>query len=132
MMPKIMIVDDTASARDMLARLLQREGYQTVTANNGKEALDALSADLPNLILLDVAMPEIDGLTFLEILQENAAWRSLPVIMMTAVSDTHCIRRAEQLGAKAYLIKATFSISEMLDHVRKYTLHTTGNVPVQS
>ncbi len=120
-MPTIMVVDDTASAREMLARLLRREGYQTVTANNGKEALDSLSQTHPDLILLDVAMPELDGLSFLEILHDNPEWRSLPVIMMTAVSDTHCIRRAEQLGAKEYLVKATFSIVEMLDHVRKYT-----------
>jgi DNA-binding NarL/FixJ family response regulator len=54
-------------------------------------------------------------------MHEDVRWRSLPVVMMTAVSDTHTVNRAQQLGAKAYLVKATFSISEMLDQVRSYT-----------
>ena len=74
-------------------------------------------------------MPELDGLSLLEILHDTPEWKTLPVIMMTAVSDTHCIRRAEQLGAKEYLVKATFSIGEMLDHVRKYTQTAPESIP---
>jgi len=75
----------------------------------------------PDLILLDVLMPELDGLEMLEVLHADPRWKALPVVMLTAVSDINCIRRAEQLGAKAYLVKATFSVAEMLGHVREYT-----------
>lgn len=130
-MPTVMLVDDTEPARSALSRLLQREGYETVCASNGREALQSLAAmdkvddgaGRPDLILLDVCMPELDGLAFLEVLQGNARWRDLPVIMLTGESDYHCVRRAEQLGAKHYLVKATFSVHEMLEHVERYTRH---------
>jgi CheY-like chemotaxis protein len=126
-MPTVMVVDDVDVMRDVLARLLKREGYQTLTAGSGSEAMDVLehSADPgqapPDLILLDVKMPDIDGLDLLERLHADIRWKNVPVIMLTAVSDTHSVHRAEQLGAKAYLVKAAFSVGEMMSHVRKYT-----------
>ena len=126
-MPTVMVVDDVDVMRDVLARLLKREGYKTLTAGSGHEAMDVLSHSdepghaVPDLILLDVTMPDIDGLDLLERLHEDTRWRNVPVIMLTAVSDTHSVHRAEQLGAKAYLVKAAFSVSEMMSHVKKYT-----------
>lgn len=124
-MPTVMVVDDVDMMRDVLARLLRREGYQTLSAGSGHEAIDVLEhhqgADKPDLILLDVKMPDIDGLDLLERLHDDPRWKNVPVIMLTAVSDTHCVHRAEQLGAKAYLVKAAFSVHEMMSHVKKYT-----------
>ena len=126
-MPTVMVVDDVDVMRDVLARLLKREGYQTLTAGSGHEALEVLEhstnpgREPPDLILLDVKMPDIDGLDLLERLHEDVRWRNVPVIMLTAVSDTHSVHRAEQLGAKAYLVKAAFSVAEMMSHVKKYT-----------
>jgi CheY-like chemotaxis protein len=122
-----MVVDDVDVMREVLARLLKRAGYQTLTAGSGHEALDVLehSADPgnepPDLILLDVKMPDIDGLDLLERLHGDLRWRNVPVIMLTAVSDTHSVHRAEQLGAKAYLVKAAFSVHEMMSCVKQYT-----------
>ena len=126
-MPTVMVVDDIDVMRDVIARLLKREGYQTLTAGSGHEAIDALERNTitgvaqPDLILLDVMMPDMDGLDLLERLHGDPRWRSTPVIMLTAVSDTKAINRAQQLGAKAYLVKAAFSVSEMMSHVRQYT-----------
>jgi CheY-like chemotaxis protein len=119
----VMVVDDAELTRLTLARLLRREGYETVAASNGREAmklLDQQAAAPPDLILLDVNMPGIDGLELLERLHDNPQWRALPVIMLTAASDTHTIRRAEQLGAKEFMVKTAFSIQEMLRHVKRY------------
>src|SRR5437763_6346489 len=116
-----MVVDDADLARQTLVRLLRREGYDAVAAASGREALDDLSRHLPDLILLDVAMPDLDGLELLEILHANPQWQSIPVVMLTGVSDTHVVHRAEQLGAKEYWVKATFSLQQMLEAVRKYT-----------
>jgi CheY-like chemotaxis protein len=121
MMPKVMVVDDAELSRLMLSRLLQREGYEVVGASNGLEALHSLERALPDLLLLDVMMPDLDGLQLLEILQDHPAWRRLPVIMLSALSDTHTIRRAEQLGAKEYMVKAAFSVAEVLQVVKQYT-----------
>ena len=124
-MSTVMIVDDADLARATLGRLLQREGYQTVLACNGRDALDALDTrPEPDLILLDLNMPDLDGLELLEILHAHPRWQSIPVIMLTAVSDTHTVHRAQQLGAKEYLVKAAFSVRDMLHHVKLYTGQT--------
>jgi CheY-like chemotaxis protein len=126
-MATVMVVDDVDVMRDVLARLLKREGYQTLTAGSGHEAIDVLERSIqpggaqPDLILLDVKMPDIDGLDLLERLHSDSRWRDTPVIMLTAVSDTKSVNRAEQLGAKAYLVKAAFSVTEMMSTVRQYT-----------
>lgn len=117
----VLIVDDEAGMRRALMRALAGEGYQTVGVADGREALAALETRLPDLVLLDVMMPVLGGLELLEILHDDPRWRSLPVVMMTALSDTHTVNRAQQLGARAYMVKATFSIAEMLDHVARYT-----------
>ena len=122
-MTRILVVDDEPSARNALARLLRHEGYEVVGAENGREALDVLGAasPSPDLILLDLMMPELDGLELLEILHEHPQWKALPVVVLTAMSDIHTVRRADQLGAKEFMVKASFSLADMLGHVRRYT-----------
>ena len=121
-MPTVMVVEDTDVTRDVLSRLLKREGYQTVSAEDGRQALEKLQKNAPpDLILLDVMMPDLDGLELLERLHTHPQWKAVPVVMLTGLSDTHTIHRAEQLGAKEYLIKATFSVGEMMNVVKKYT-----------
>jgi len=122
-----MVVDDLDVMRDVLTRVLQREGYETLSAASGEEAMNLLAQSHhpghapPDLILLDIKMPDIDGLELLERLHDDPMWQKTPVIMLTAQSDTHSVHRAQQLGAKAYLVKAAFSVAEMLRHVKTYT-----------
>jgi CheY-like chemotaxis protein len=126
-MATILVVDDEATTRNGLTRLLRHEGYDVLGAGNGREALDVLDAGgagtaaAPDLILLDLMMPELDGLGLLEILHADPRWKELPVVVLTGLSDVHTVRRADQLGAKEYMVKASFSIADMLGHVRKYT-----------
>jgi len=117
----VMIVDDADLARATLGRLLEREGYHTTLACDGRDALSKLDRAEPDLIVLDLNMPGLDGLELLEILHSHDRWKQIPVIMLTAVADTHTVHRAHQLGAKEYLVKATFSVKDMLHHVRMYT-----------
>ena len=119
-MSTVLVVDDEAGSRQALMRLLVKEGYETVEAGDGREALRALEARTPDVVLLDLMMPGMDGMELLEALQRHPHWKALPVVVLTALSDTHTVNRARQLGAKAYLVKATFSVAEMLDHVRRY------------
>ena len=119
-MSTVLVVDDEAGARRTLMRLLAKEGYDTVGAGDGREALKSLEAGTPDVILLDLMMPQMDGLELLEALQAHPQWKALPVVVLTALSDTHTINRARQLGAKEYLVKATFSFAEMIDHVHRY------------
>src|SRR4051812_25772312 len=104
-MPVVMVVDDTESARVVPAKLLRRAGYQPRTAAGAAEALAVLADAPPDLVLLDVTMPEMDGLSFLERLHGQARWADLPVIMFSALDARAVVERAGQLGAKAYCVK---------------------------
>jgi CheY-like chemotaxis protein len=117
----VLIVDDTEGARIAISRLLRQAGYQTMCAANGREALDIMSSASPDLVLLDVVMPELGGLGLLEILRADSRWRDLPVVMFTGESDVPTVRRAKELGAGEYMIKATSSIAELLRVVARYT-----------
>src|ERR1044071_5296352 len=116
-MPVVMVVDDTDSARELMAKLLRMCGYQTLCASSGMEALQVLQVIRPDVILLDMAMPEMDGLTVLQILRGSERWKTLPVLMVTALSDPKLIEHSKQLGAQGYFVKAQFSTDEMLDQV---------------
>ncbi len=114
-----MVVDDMESSRRVVAKLLSSEGHDAVCAKNGLDALAALQHVRPDVVLLDIMMPVMDGLTFLEIIRQNPQWHALPVILMTAITDSQSMKKAEQLGAKEYLVKASFTGSEMLHQVKR-------------
>jgi CheY-like chemotaxis protein len=122
----VLVIDDTDSAREVAERILRSDGVEAVGASSGSEALAVLEDRSPDLILLDVAMPDMDGLTFLEQLRQDARWRNIPVVMMTAMSDEESVRRAFRLGACEYLVKAEFTLPRMLEVVRRHARHTTS------
>jgi chemosensory pili system protein ChpA (sensor histidine kinase/response regulator) len=123
-MPTVMVVDDAPLTRATLKRLLVREGYDTVTARDGTDALRQLQEHrLPDVILLDVNTPDVDGLELLEKIHSHPQWRALPIVMLTSVSDAHTIHRAQQLGAKALLVKAAFNVHEMMREIKSCTAY---------
>lgn len=119
-MNTILVVDDLAIFRDLLSHRLRTGGYRAVCACNGQEALAKLGPENPKLILLDVGMPVMDGLSFLQALRSNAKTAALPVILLTASTDKQCVMAAGKLGVRDYLIKSAFSSAELLERVRKY------------
>jgi HD-like signal output (HDOD) protein/CheY-like chemotaxis protein len=121
----ILVVDDMPIFREPIAASLRGAGYQTVTACNGKEALAKILLGRPDLILLDVAMPVMDGITFLSHLRANADTCSLPVILLTAMSDKDNIIQAAKLGIQDYLLKSRFSLQELLARIKKYESTTS-------
>jgi CheY-like chemotaxis protein len=82
--PTVLVVDDEESAREMLRRTLQNEGWQVATVANGRQALETIRSGVPQLILLDLLMPEMDGFEFLQVLRERPEGKQVPVIIMTA------------------------------------------------
>ena len=101
----LLVVDDNEMNRDLLARRLGREGFRVIAAENGREALDVVQRQTVDLVLLDVDMPEIDGLHVLKTLRETHTPARLPVIMVTAMSDSADIVKALGLGACDYVTK---------------------------
>ena len=103
--PRILIVDDERMIVDYLEEYLQRLGYETLTAANGREALERIAADLPDLILLDIVMPVIDGLKVCRILKGDEATRLIPIVIMTALDGIEERIRGIEAGADDYLAK---------------------------
>ena len=89
----VLVVEDDADTRDMLQRLLDKEGWVVIEAANGRCGVRAVAERLPDLILLDLMMPEMDGFAFLEALRQQDAWRSIPVVVVTAKDLTPEDRR---------------------------------------
>jgi len=119
-MSRILIVDDMLASRESLARLLQQKGYTTDMARNGAEGLVKIKQNLPDLILLDQMMPEVDGLTFLAGIRRFPKFKNLPVIMLTGVKDRSCYMKAQTLGVKECLTKSDFTGPQLLEFVRKH------------
>ena len=103
--PLLLVVDDNPANRDVLSRRLNRQGYEVVTAENGRQAMHAVRTRAFDLVLLDIMMPEMDGYEVLEALKADESLRHLPVIMVSALDDLDSVVRCIDLGADDYLPK---------------------------
>ena len=101
----ILVVDDSADNVAMLSLDLQHQGYRVVTATNGEEAISVASLTLPNLILMDISMPRLDGLGATRRIREKDALRDVPVIAVTAFGTEGFQRAAYDVGFSGYLTK---------------------------
>ncbi|MFA5101439.1 MAG: response regulator [Candidatus Omnitrophota bacterium] len=119
MKTKILVVDDEPDVRDYLKKRLEGRGYIVETAADGDEGLEAARQHVPDLILLDVLMPNKDGFSMLQDLQADPALRRITVIMATAKSQTKDIYYGQDLGATDYLIKP-IDFDVLLKYIRKY------------
>ena len=101
----ILIVDDIAENRDMLSRRLERRGYMTEQAEDGRSALEAITAQTVDLVLLDIMLPDMSGLDVLRQIRDTSSRRALPVIMVSARNESFDVVEALNLGANDYVTK---------------------------
>ncbi|MCB9766688.1 MAG: response regulator [Candidatus Omnitrophica bacterium] len=113
----VLIVDDEPDIRDILTRVLEEEGYRTAVATNGKEAIDQISQEKPALVLLDILMPEMDGFEVVERIQKHPEWKSIPVIIMTALDLTEADRQRLNGYVEKILEKETFNPDHLLAEI---------------
>lgn len=116
---RILIVDDTPANIETLAALLKEHGYKISVATNGRQALDVLAKLRPDLILLDVMMPEMDGFETCARVKASGEWRDIPIIFLTSKTDTADIVRGFELGAVDYVGKP-FNAHELLARVNTH------------
>lgn len=119
-MPRILIVDDEPSCRGPLSRLLELEGYEVVTAEDGLDALDRMGERRPDLVLLDLLMPRMDGVQFLEVVRKDKHYESLPILLVTGQHDSKLQARAMELGVQEYLFKSATPFMKLLSMVQKH------------
>lgn len=119
-MTQVLVVDDEAQIRRFLQTGLGARGYQVATAADGEQALDALVTAPPDLLILDLAMPGLDGLSVLRRVRE---WSDVPVIILSVRDDDQGKVEALDLGADDYLVKP-FSMNELLARIRVALRHS--------
>ena len=102
---RILIVDDETHNRALLEIMLSSEGYELFTAASGEEALTVVEENRPDLILLDIMMPELNGFQVTAMLKANPATQDIPVIILSALDDGGAIERGLQVGAADFLTK---------------------------
>jgi len=105
-MAKILIVDDEEDTRESLAVVLREAGHTIACVPNGREALAQVLTDLPEVVLLDLLMPEMDGPSFLEVVRSYLRIQSLPVVVLTGLADSPMIERARALKVNSILVKS--------------------------
>lgn len=116
---KILLIEDEELIIDLLSKKLFQEGYQVFLARNGREGLEKISLIKPDLILLDIVMPEMDGFEVLEKISQNTEMKDIPVIIISNSGQPVELDRAKNLGAKDCLVKTQFNPQEVVDKVRK-------------
>ncbi|GCE26349.1 hypothetical protein KDA_18330 [Dictyobacter alpinus] len=110
----IMVIDDDMGVQECLQAILEAEGYEVMIARDGKHALEMLATARPNLIILDLMMPRMNGYEFLKTLEQQGRRAELPIILLTA--DPQVKERATKLAVNAYLLKP-FELLDLLDSV---------------
>lgn len=117
----IMIVDDSSSMRSVISMALKGAGYATLEACDGKDALTKLTGQKINLIISDVNMPNMDGITFVKEVKKLANYKFTPIIMLTTESQEEKKKEGQAAGAKAWVVKP-FQPAQMLEAVSKLIL----------
>ncbi len=115
-MPKVLIVDDEIHIVKIIAYKLRGAGYDVISAGDGVEALQMVQADRPDLILLDIMMPRMDGYQALETLKGDPATRDIPVFMLSVKNKEADLQRGWQLGCDDYITKP-FSPGKLLERI---------------
>ena len=115
---KILVVEDEEILLTALSEELKQEGFEVVGAHDGMEGVAMAQSEKPDLILLDLVMPKLDGLGALKEMKENPEIKDIPVVILTNLSDYDKISDALSLGAMDYLVKANYRMEELVNKIK--------------
>ncbi len=119
MSKKILVVDDESDITETMSFMLKAEGYDVITAQDGEEGLRLAKEEMPDLIILDVMMPKINGYKIARLLKYDNKYKNIPIVMVTARGQDADKLIGEETGADEYITKP-FEFEEVLDAVHKY------------
>ena len=114
----ILVVEDEATLQKALNDVLVQEGYNVLSALDGLKGLELAKNGKPDLILLDIILPKIDGFEILKKIKEDQKTSAIPVIILTNLGDINDIQKALDLGATTYLVKADFHLEDVLKKIK--------------
>jgi DNA-binding response OmpR family regulator len=118
-MANILIVEDDQFIQKMYAKKFQVEGFTVQTANNGDEGLAALSSFSPDIILLDLMMPKLDGFGFIEKIKQDEKHKHIPIVVATNLSTTTDAVSAVKKGAVDYIVKSDVTPGQVVEKIKK-------------
>lgn len=118
-MSKILIVEDESALQKTLGDMLTKDGYEVVKALDGEIGLGLAKSELPNLIILDLILPKMNGFEVLKALKADPNTKTIPVIVQTNLESMDDIQRALGGGASTYLVKSNYSLEEVLQKVKQ-------------
>lgn len=116
---KILLVDDDEAITTVFSTALKKEGFETSHAETGKEGLDKAKAELPNLILLDQVLPDIQGNEVLAELKKDEATKAIPVVVLSNFSQEELVKQAINEGAMDYIFKYQVATSDVVNKVKQ-------------
>jgi DNA-binding response OmpR family regulator len=116
---KLLIIEDDPFLLSMYSTKFEMEDFAVISAEDGEKGLIAAESEIPDLILLDILLPKMDGFDVLRELKKKDITRKIPVILLTNLSQKQDIEQGIALGADDYLVKAHFMPSEVVDKIRK-------------
>lgn len=115
---KILLIEDDKMLLEMYAAKFSREGYTVLTAENGANGLKLAQEEKPDIILLDIIMPKMDGFATLKEIRKDDGMKSIPVILLTNLGQDQDIQKGKSLGADDYFIKANHTPTEIVEKVK--------------
>lgn len=118
-MSKILVAEDDKFLKNVYVSKLQKEGFEVDLATDGESAYEKVGTFKPDLIILDIMMPKINGLEVLKKIKENPEYKNIPVIMASNLDKAEDIEKGKKLGAVDYLIKSDISITDVVARIRK-------------
>ncbi len=116
---RILIAEDSAATRTAISAMLKRMGYDVVVALNGEEAVEMARQEKPDLILMDIMMPLMDGIEALKLIRGDIRLRAIPIVMLTSTTDVRMVTEAIESGANDYIAKP-FSVTLLTERVERY------------
>ncbi|MFA5022086.1 MAG: response regulator [Patescibacteria group bacterium] len=117
---KILVVEDESFLLDLYHTKLEQEGYDVAKAGNGQEGISLAQTELPDLILLDILMPNVDGYEMLRQLKSNPKTKNISVIIFSNLSQKEEIEKGLKLGASDYIVKTSLTPSQLANKVKEY------------
>jgi len=117
---KVLLVEDDKTLTEMYSLKFEKEGFNLSKADNGLSGLELAKKELPDIILLDIMMPKMDGYAVLTELKKDSKTKNIPVLMLSNLGQKSDVEKGKKLGAKDYVVKASMTPAQVVDKVKEY------------
>ncbi len=116
---KVLIIEDDSYISDMYKIKFESENFETIVAEDGISGIKEIEKQKPDIVLLDIVMPKVDGFSVLKMIKKNEDSKDIPVVLLTNLGQKDNVERGFELGATSYIIKAHFTPSEVVKKVKE-------------